>query len=142
MKSQVRRNAEKDQNYNPYCMRCRGLVRMKKVAAFFWRCSDPRCEAQCDEREPYMIRFTETTYPYGKDQPSVLNGPFIIRGNAIAIYRVMCYLGANLNVTAHILYADDTPANMEEFHEDISRGNLDGVPLAEFLATANRAAGK
>jgi hypothetical protein len=46
-KSQVRLNAEKDPNYLPYCMRCPRLVRMRKVAPFYWRCE---CGAEHDER--------------------------------------------------------------------------------------------
>jgi hypothetical protein len=49
MSSQVRMNAEKDPSYCPYCMRCPGLVRMKKIAEFFWRCV---CGAEHDERTP------------------------------------------------------------------------------------------
>lgn len=47
-RSLVRMNAEKDPSYSPYCMRCRGLVRMRKVENFFWRC---RCGAEHDERD-------------------------------------------------------------------------------------------
>jgi hypothetical protein len=47
MKTQVRENAEKDPAYCPYCLRCPGLVRMRKVSAFYWRCS---CGAEHDER--------------------------------------------------------------------------------------------
>lgn len=46
-KSSVRWNAERDPNYCPYCLRCRGLVRMVKVEAFYWRCN---CGAEHDER--------------------------------------------------------------------------------------------
>lgn len=35
----VRENAENDPDYCPYCLRCRGLVRMIKVANLWWRCS-------------------------------------------------------------------------------------------------------
>lgn len=49
LKSQVRVNAERDPNYLPYCLRCRGLVRMRKVADFYWRCD---CGAEHDERSP------------------------------------------------------------------------------------------
>ena len=48
-KSIVRLNAEKDPNYNPYCGPCPGLVRMRKVEPFLWRC---RCGAVHDERRP------------------------------------------------------------------------------------------
>lgn len=44
----VRSNAERDPNYNPYCMRCRGLVRMQKVRPFYWKC---RCGAEHDETD-------------------------------------------------------------------------------------------
>ncbi len=40
-------NVEKDPHYAPYCMRCRGLVRMRVVERHYWRC---RCGAQCDYR--------------------------------------------------------------------------------------------
>lgn len=40
-------NARKDPNYCPYCLRCTGLVRMKKVCDFFWRC---KCGAMQDSR--------------------------------------------------------------------------------------------
>jgi len=40
-------NVEKDPRYAPYCMRCRGLVRMRVVERHYWRC---RCGAQCDYR--------------------------------------------------------------------------------------------
>lgn len=43
----MRQNAEKDPNYNPYCMRCIGLIRMKKVEPFLWKC---HCGAIHDER--------------------------------------------------------------------------------------------
>lgn len=40
-------NAKKDPNYCPYCMRCRGLVRMRKIEPFYWRC---KCGAEHDAR--------------------------------------------------------------------------------------------
>ena len=43
----IRRNATEDPSYAPYCMRCPGLVRMKKVETFYWRCT---CGAEHDER--------------------------------------------------------------------------------------------
>lgn len=49
MKSQVRVNAERDPTYNPYCMRCSGLIRMQLVEKFYWRCAV--CGAEHDERE-------------------------------------------------------------------------------------------
>lgn len=47
-KSQVRRNAELDPTYNPYCMRCSGLIRMQRVERFYWRCAV--CGAEHDEQ--------------------------------------------------------------------------------------------
>lgn len=41
-------NAKKDPNYCPYCMRCTGLIRMKKVAPFYWNC---HCGAIYDLRD-------------------------------------------------------------------------------------------
>ena len=43
----IRFNAEGNPNYAPYCMRCPGLIRMKKVKPFYWRC---QCGAEHDER--------------------------------------------------------------------------------------------
>jgi hypothetical protein len=40
-------NEEKDPSYAPYCMRCPGLVRMRKISLHYWRCT---CGAQCDYR--------------------------------------------------------------------------------------------
>lgn len=48
-KSIVRLNAEQDPFYNPYCMRCPGLVRMAKQEPFLWKC---KCGAVHDERQP------------------------------------------------------------------------------------------
>lgn len=45
----VKQNALADPNYRPYCMRCKHLVRMNKVATLYWRC---KCGAEHDEREP------------------------------------------------------------------------------------------
>lgn len=36
--SVVRENALRDPSYRPYCLRCRGLVRMRKVENMHWRC--------------------------------------------------------------------------------------------------------
>jgi len=47
MKSVIRENAERDPYYAPYCMRCKGLVRMEIVAPYLWRC---RCGARHDAR--------------------------------------------------------------------------------------------
>ena len=44
----IRRNATEDASYCPYCMRCRGLVRMRVVEKFYWRCA--KCGAEHDER--------------------------------------------------------------------------------------------
>lgn len=49
MKSIILTNALKDPNYRPYCMRCRGLVRMEKIAPLFWRC---KCGAEHEEKIP------------------------------------------------------------------------------------------
>lgn len=47
-KSIVRINAERSEAYCPYCMRCRGLVRMGLTPIkFVWRC---KCGAIHDER--------------------------------------------------------------------------------------------
>lgn len=51
-KSVVRRNAEKDANYNPYCMRCSGPVRMRKIEPMLWRC---QCGAVHDERTAFEM---------------------------------------------------------------------------------------
>jgi hypothetical protein len=51
--SPVRMNAEKDATYRPYCMRCRGLVRMAIVEPFYWRCA---CGAEHDERAKAPVR--------------------------------------------------------------------------------------
>lgn len=40
-------NVARDPHYVPYCLRCRGLVRMGLVEALYWRCA---CGAQCDYR--------------------------------------------------------------------------------------------
>jgi hypothetical protein len=52
-KSIIRQNAEKDPRYAPYCGPCPRLVRMKKVAPFYWRCA---CGAEHDERRPEDAR--------------------------------------------------------------------------------------
>lgn len=49
-KSIIRLNAESNPGYRPYCGPCPGLVRMDKIAPFFWRCT--RCGAEHDERMP------------------------------------------------------------------------------------------
>jgi hypothetical protein len=41
-------NVEKDPYYAPYCMRCKGLVRMRIVERHYWSCA---CGAQYDLRE-------------------------------------------------------------------------------------------
>jgi hypothetical protein len=41
-------NETKDPAYAPYCLRCTGLVRMRKVELHYWRCF---CGAQCDYRK-------------------------------------------------------------------------------------------
>lgn len=45
----IRRNAEKDPSYAPYCGRCDGLQRMRKIEPFLW---DHHCGAVHDERVP------------------------------------------------------------------------------------------
>lgn len=47
----IRKNAEKDPYYCPYCMNCRGNVRMTKKADFLWKC---KCGAVHDERANYL----------------------------------------------------------------------------------------
>lgn len=59
MDSIVRSNALKDPNYAPYCMRCTGLVRMKKIEHMFWKCG---CGAQHDERVNTLPPTTNTTW--------------------------------------------------------------------------------
>jgi hypothetical protein len=44
----ILRNVEKDPYYAPYCMRCRGLVRMRIVERHCWQCA---CGASCDYRQ-------------------------------------------------------------------------------------------
>lgn len=41
-------NAKRNPDYCPYCLRCSGLVRMRKVEPFSWRCD---CGAKYDARE-------------------------------------------------------------------------------------------
>jgi hypothetical protein len=48
-KDVILRNVEQDAYYAPYCMRCKGLVRMQIVDRHYWRC---HCGAQCDYRQP------------------------------------------------------------------------------------------
>jgi hypothetical protein len=47
MASLVLRNALERPGYCPYCLRCRGLVRMRLVGHMHWRC---HCGAEHDER--------------------------------------------------------------------------------------------
>ena len=51
-KSIIRINAEKDTNYCPYCLSCKGLVRMRKVKFLLWTC---KCGAIHDERYDQSI---------------------------------------------------------------------------------------
>ena len=51
----VRSLAEKDPAYCPYCLNCQGLVRMKLVEPFLWKCT---CGASHDERRPTAGVFT------------------------------------------------------------------------------------
>lgn len=48
MPSIVKQNAIADPAYCPYCMRCPGLRRMRKIETLYWKCS---CGAEHDERE-------------------------------------------------------------------------------------------
>ena len=43
----ILRNEGGDPYYAPYCMRCPGLVRMRRIERHYWRCG---CGAQCDYR--------------------------------------------------------------------------------------------
>lgn len=45
-------NAQRDPEYAPYCMRCPGLVRMRKVEPFRWACG---CGAQHDVRQLALL---------------------------------------------------------------------------------------
>lgn len=51
--SQVRKNAAKNPDYCPYCLRCRELVRMKKVEPLLWKCD---CGAVHDERNNKLVQ--------------------------------------------------------------------------------------
>lgn len=54
----VKQNTIKDPNYNPYCGRCSGLIRMIKIEVLYWKCK--QCGAEHDEREqnsdPYYTK--------------------------------------------------------------------------------------
>lgn len=50
--TKVRLNAEADPTYCPWCLRCKGLVRMNKVEPFLWSCD---CGAKHDERDPNRL---------------------------------------------------------------------------------------
>lgn len=41
-------NSLKDPNYAPYCMRCRGLLRMKLISPFLWK---HKCGSVHDETQ-------------------------------------------------------------------------------------------
>ncbi len=56
--SVVRMNAEADPNYRPYCLRCVGLVRMRKIEPLYWRCD---CGAEHDERTSSSTPASEGT---------------------------------------------------------------------------------
>jgi len=45
----VRRNAERDPTYSPYCLRCTSMARMTRAEPFLWRCA---CGAVHDARQP------------------------------------------------------------------------------------------
>lgn len=46
----ILRNVANDPYYAPYCMRCTGLIRMRRVEQHYWWCA---CGAECDyRREP------------------------------------------------------------------------------------------
>lgn len=49
----VLRNVATDPYYAPYCLRCRGLVRMRRVERHYWRC---HCAVQCDYRQRLVDR--------------------------------------------------------------------------------------
>jgi len=44
----ILQNVVVDPHYTPFCMRCPGLVRMRSVERYYWRC---RCGARCDYRK-------------------------------------------------------------------------------------------
>ena len=44
----IRRNAEADASYAPYCCRCATMARMRQVERFLWKCME--CGAKHDER--------------------------------------------------------------------------------------------
>lgn len=46
--SQIRYNVQNDPTYRPYCLRCKGLVRMVRRGHLQWDC---RCGAVHDERK-------------------------------------------------------------------------------------------
>jgi hypothetical protein len=48
MDDQVQRNQAKDPTYSPYCLRCSGLVRLKKIERDLWQCT--RCDVVRDDR--------------------------------------------------------------------------------------------
>jgi len=45
--AQIARNVERDPNYRPYCMRCPGLIRMRRIEHMLWTCN---CGAIHDQR--------------------------------------------------------------------------------------------
>lgn len=53
-------NVAKDPSYTPYCLRCKELVRMKRIAPLHWRCS---CGAQCDLREGSEVHIAPHAHP-------------------------------------------------------------------------------
>jgi hypothetical protein len=86
-KSIVRRNAEEDPSYCPYCMRCQGLVRMKKTdVPFLWRCS---CGAIGDDRTPEEIAARPNTpsHPYASGEVPDEGDTIILRPRTAAPYK-------------------------------------------------------
>ena len=56
-KSLIRRNAEKDPDYAPYCLRCSRGSRMRQLERFLWWCP---CGARHDERRDHVERAATT----------------------------------------------------------------------------------
>jgi hypothetical protein len=60
MDDQVQRNQAKDPTYSPYCLRCSGLVRLKKVERDLWQCT--RCDVVRDDRIARALLALEPLY--------------------------------------------------------------------------------
>lgn len=71
--SSVRANAERDPNYRPYCLRCRGLVRMTKVATMHWKCV---CGAEHKEEEEGYAKIPPEHPAYDRVQALLARGAF------------------------------------------------------------------